>query len=83
MKGWIFGARQREDLFEVDAGEDPEWGPIAYEIVNVTYSGERFACSECALVLDGHEELAIANLPAEFEQQEEHEPDYEPDYGND
>jgi hypothetical protein len=83
MKGWLFGTLDHEDLVEVDEGADPEWGPMSREVVEITYSTERFLCSECGLVLDGHEELEIAGMPSEFVHEEEHEPDYEPEYGND
>ncbi|HEX2211799.1 MAG TPA: hypothetical protein VHG93_29195 [Longimicrobium sp.] len=83
MKGWLFGAVEHEEIREVEVDADPEWGPMMAEILEVTYSSERFLCSECGLTLDGHEELRFAGLPSEFVQEEEHEPDYEPEYGND
>ncbi len=83
MKGWLFGALDREDLIDVGEEIDPEWGSMTRQVLEITYSTERFLCSECGLVLDGHEELAIAGMRAEFVQEEEHEPEYEPEYGND
>ncbi len=82
MKGWLFGAVDYEEVVEVDDGADPDWGPLSREIVEITYSTERFVCSECSLTLDGHDEIAIAGLSDSFVQEEEHEPDYEPEYGN-
>lgn len=83
MKGWLFGALEREEYLEIDGEVDPEWGRLPREVLEVTYSSERYVCSECGLILDGRDELAIADLQPEFVQEEEHEPDYEPDYGND
>ena len=55
----------------------------AVEYVTVHYSGLAFRCGVCRLKLDGQEELRLAELPLEFDVEEEREIEYEDPYLND
>lgn len=83
MKGWLFGSLRDEEVITVEGETDLEWGPMHFEIVQLTYDVEEFRCPECGLRLEGRDEIAIAGLPPEIEREEEQEPDYGPEYGND
>lgn len=54
-----------------------------YDVVTVTYGSESLGCAECELVLEGHDEILIADLPETFVLEMTEEPDYEPEFGND
>jgi hypothetical protein len=79
MKGWLSGSFEFEEI----TGSTGEPGEPSWDLVELTYDTETFRCSECGLVLDGRDELSVAQLPDSFVIEEEREPDYEPDYGND
>lgn len=80
-RGWLFGSVGDEEYVEVEY-EDGEWGPMTVQILKTRYDVEEFHCPECGLRLEGRDEIAIADLPPDFEREEEQEPDYEPEYGN-
>lgn len=83
MKGWLFGSTGDEEVVEIEGEPDSGWGPGYYEIVRTTFYVEEYRCPECGLRLEGRDEVSIADLPSEFETDEEREPDYEAEYGND
>lgn len=53
------------------------------EVVEKTYSVEGFECLRCGLRLYGTKEIAAAELPDEFTEQEVREMDFGEEYGND
>lgn len=83
MKAWLLGSVALEEVTQVEADPDAQWGPMYFEMVETTYDVEEFRCSECGLRVDGRDEVAVAGLPADFAREDEREPDYEPEYGND
>ena len=75
------GVRTAEHAWEQEAGEvDWESGILA---VTAYYSPLAFRCAVCNFVLEGNEELAVADMGEDIEVEEEREIEYEPEYGND
>lgn len=83
VKAWVFGYEvDREVVDERMESDGPgKWDYRYVHIVRVTCSVEAFECLECMLKLDGTDEIEIAELLPEFEQEIEEEPQYE-EYGN-
>ena len=75
------GVRTAEHVWEQEAGDvDWESGIVP---VAAYYSPLAFRCAVCNLVLEGNEELAVADIGEDIEVEEEREVEYEPEYGND
>ena len=78
VKGVLGGVLWHEEISDEYDEDDPYT-----EYVEKTYSAEEFICPTCDLRLAGTRELAVTNLPEEFNETEEREREFEPDYGND
>ena len=76
--GWLFGNEGHSERRPVESD-----GEIAWQVEDVAYYTEAFACTACSLVLNGRVELDAAELSDEFEDERDVEPDYDSDYGND
>ena len=74
------GVRTAEHAWEQEADEvDWESGTVP---VTAYYSPLAFRCAVCNLVLEGHEEVAAADMGDEIGVEEEREVEYESEYGN-
>jgi hypothetical protein len=82
-KAWLLGHYDDEDVDGTHTEQIDEDEYETYETVTTHYSADGFRCLECGLILDGHEEMVIAELPLEFTRKSVREITYEDDYGND
>ena len=64
-------------LYIAEIDEDGHY--VGNVIIVIT---DEFACGTCGLMVTGPEAVGLAELPDQFEVEEDG-PDYEPEYGND
>lgn len=79
------GTLWNEEVIDSDPGwadEDGEREPPT-ETVKKSFTCEAFECPVCGLHFYGTKEIAAADLPEDFELEEERERHFEQEYGND
>lgn len=87
--GFLGGTLWSEEVIDSEPGwaETDEdgiaYGELPTETVRKSFSCEIFECPVCGLHLYGTKEIAAADLPDEFELEEERERHFEEEYGND
>ena len=80
LRGWVLGYEWDREVIDEQYEQE---GYGYFLTVLVRYGAERFRCEECDLILEGHDEIEIVDMPTDFEREQEEEPDYEAEYGND
>ena len=78
---WALGYEADRELIDEQYDED-EYYYHYLQIWRVFYGIETLACPECELVLEGREEIEIAEVDADFDEEREEEPDLDEEYGN-
>lgn len=87
--GFLGGTLWNEEVIDNEpgwgeTGEDGEpYGEPPTETVKKSFTCEIFECPVCRLHLYGTREMAAADLPDEFDLEEERERHFEEEYGND
>jgi len=81
-KAWLLGLGWQERVVEEVREQIDEFDFNIYDIVDIAYDVEGFACEECGLRLRSRDEVVTAGLPEVFTRTDTREPEYEPDYGN-
>ena len=81
---WATGVEYDREVIEEHFGYDPEDGyPHSYlQTVRVSYAVEMLSCGECDLLLEGREEIEMAEIEADFTRDIEEEPEMYEEYGN-
>jgi hypothetical protein len=82
--GFVGGTLWSEEVVDTDPGSynGEDYDPPT-ETVEKSYSIEAFECPVCGLRLFGTKEIAAADLPEEFTEEEDREMDFGDEYGND
>lgn len=75
-KGFLAGDRMSEEVLEEHYDEGP------WEMVEITYSADEFACPVCDLHLTGQAEVLAAGFELDYAETDERQIEYEPEYGN-